>query len=221
MVFLILGSLIQLLGPFFYKIIITIMRKKYSLGHKVFKKITPQRIYDIVSIVGGIICVSAIYEVLISNIILNNNQIVGVFLCGAIGGSLPLVIWKIYNFKIIYKKGKINKDTFLFLPLVAVSEELVWRYSVPFLIMNFYESLTLSIFISSIGFLILHLPLGGMRSIPYMIIFTIGVTISYIIFGILAAIAFHIFHNLIINFFYPKKIQSAHLQKITHSETEW
>src|SRR5699024_5776688 len=129
MVFLILGSLIQLLGPFFYKIIITIMRKKYSLGHKVFKKITPQRIYDI---------------------ILNNNQIVGVFLCGAIGGSLPLVIWKIYNFKIIYKKGKINKDTFLFLPLVAVSEELVWRYSVPFLIMNFYESLTLSIFISSI-----------------------------------------------------------------------
>src|SRR5699024_626615 len=57
--------------------------------------------------------------------------------------------------------GKINKDTFLFLPLVAVSEELVWRYSVPFLIMNFYESLTLSIFISSIGFLILHLPLGG------------------------------------------------------------
>src|SRR5699024_3668225 len=195
MVFLILGSLIQLLGPFFYKIIITIMRKKnslgnkvfkkitpqriydidsivsgiicvsaiyemliiniildnfiykiiitimrkkYSLRHKVFKKITPQRIYDIVSIVGGIICVSAIYEVLISNIILNNNQIVGVFLCGAIGGSLPLVIWKIYNFKIIYKKGKINKDTFLFLPLVAVSEELVWRYSVPFLIMNFY-----------------------------------------------------------------------------------
>lgn len=217
-----LGILVQLLGPFVPKSLMKLMKERPSIGQRIVKYVTPQRSYDIITIIAAIICISAIYQDFPLQTMLNNN-IIGLFICGTIGGLFPLIIWKLQRRKIVFNgKSAINKDSLLFLPLTAVSEELIWRYCVPFLLITlFFDSFLLPILISSIGFIMLHLPLGGLKSILYISIFTTFVMVSFVSFGILASIVFHITHNLTISWFRPVKEKTTNFKNTTLSEVGW
>lgn len=222
--FLLLGILIQLLGPFIPKLLIILIRKRPFIGQKIVKYISPQRSYDIVTIISALICFIPVYPELILHVTLNNNNhVFGIILCGLLGGLFPLSIWKFYKRKIVFNgMSSINKDLLVFLPLTAASEELIWRYCVPFLlIMLFPRAFLVAIIVSSVGFIILHLPLGRLNSISYISLFTIIVVVSFLFFGILASVAFHIAHNLTLSLFRTTKIKTAKFQNPILSETEW
>lgn len=216
-----LGILIHFLGPFNSKMIVKIMNDKPSVHRKFFKYITPQRSYDITTITAALICCSVIFRELFSDIS-NDNNIYGILFFCLLGALFPLVIWKIKKRVVVFNgKHSINIDSLVFLPLAALSEEVIWRFCLPFLLLYLLDSLTLSILISSIGFIILHLPLGGFKSIAYMSLFTILVVLSFLAFGILASIAFHITHNLAIQFFRPVRKKTFKTKNPTLSQTEW
>ncbi|WP_179865881.1 CPBP family intramembrane glutamic endopeptidase [Bacillus wiedmannii] len=197
------------------------MNDKPSVHRKIFKYITPQRSYDITTIIAALICCSVIFRELISNFS-NDNNIYGILFFGLFGALFPLVIWKIKKRVVVFNgKHSINIDSLVFLPLAALSEEVIWRFCLPFLLIDLLDSFTISILISSIGFIILHLPLGGFKSIAYMSLFTILVVLSFLAFGILASIAFHITHNLAIQFFRPVRKKTFKTKTPTLSQTEW
>ncbi|ENQ3077422.1 CPBP family intramembrane glutamic endopeptidase [Bacillus sp. WLY-B-L8] len=197
------------------------MNDKPSVHRKFFKYITPQRSYDITTITAALICCSVIFRELFSDIS-NDNNIYGILFFCLLGALFPLVIWKIKKRVVVFNgKHSINIDSLVFLPLAALSEEVIWRFCLPFLLLYLLDSLTLSILISSIGFIILHLPLGGFKSIAYMSLFTILVVLSFLAFGILASIAFHITHNLAIQFFRPVRKKTFKTKNPTLSQTEW
>lgn len=218
----VLGILIHLLGPFNSKMIVKIMKDKPSVYQRLFRYITPQRSYDISTIIGALICSSVFFQELLSEIS-NDQNIYGILFFCLSGALLPLVIWKIKNRVVVFNgKHSVNIDSMFFLPLTALSEELIWRFFLPsLLLINIGDSITLSILISSIGFIILHIPLGGFKSIVYMSLFTIFAVLSYLTFGIIASVAFHISHNLVIQFFRPLRVKTFNTKAPTLSETEW
>jgi hypothetical protein len=217
-----LGILIHFLGPFHSKMIVKIMHKNPGAYRKLFKYITPQRSYDITTIVAAFICCSVIFQELFLDI-KNGNNVYGILFFGLLGIIFPVAIWKIKKRQVLFNGNEsLNIDSLIFLPLTALSEELIWRFCVPsLLLMYLSDSLTLSILVSSIGFVILHLPLGGFKSIAYISLFTTFAVLSFLNFGILAAIAFHITHNLVIQFFRPVKQKTFTMKNPTVSESEW
>lgn len=182
--------------------VIKIKRDKPISERKLVTYITPQRSYDGFTIIGASICCGAFSHELLAEISHKQN-VYGILFFFLLGILLPSVIWKLKK-KVVAFRGRyvVNVDSIFFLPLTALSEELIWRFFLPLLLLtNFVESAAVSFCISSIGFILLHIPIGGVKSIAYMSLFTLITVISYLTFGILAAIAFHISHNLFIHFF--------------------
>ncbi|WP_258728802.1 CPBP family glutamic-type intramembrane protease [Bacillus atrophaeus] len=195
--------------------------KHRTQEYKLTRHLTPQRSYDIFTIVGGIMCCS-IFLLGDNFFLIHSNNAYGVLFFSAIGFFFPYVIWKGKNKSVVFNKRKVNKlDTLLFLPLCAVSEESIWRICIPFLFkLYFFESILLCTFISSIGFLLLHIPLGGVKSIPYMTVFTVIAVIA-VQFDFLSAAAFHIVHNLTIQYFRPVSKKKINTSPPTMSQAEW
>ncbi|WP_186319781.1 CPBP family intramembrane glutamic endopeptidase [Bacillus sp. WP8] len=217
-----LGILIHFLGPLSSKMVIKIKRDKPISVRKFITYITPQRSYDGFTIIGASICCGAFSQELLAEISHKQN-VYGILFFFLLGILLPSVIWKLKN-KVVAFRGRyvVNVDSIFFLPLTALSEELIWRFFLPLLLLtNFVESAAVSFCISSIGFILLHIPIGGVKSIAYMSLFTLITVISYLTFGILAAIAFHISHNLFIHFFQPRKIKNFKTKPPVLSETDW
>ncbi|MFF2414668.1 MULTISPECIES: CPBP family intramembrane glutamic endopeptidase [Bacillus] len=217
-----LGILIHFLGPLSSKMVIKIKRDKPISDRKLITYITPQRSYDGFTIIGASICCGAFSQELLAEISHKQN-VYGILFFFLLGILLPSVIWKLKN-KVVAFRGRyvVNVDSIFFLPLTALSEELIWRFFLPLLLItNFVESAAVSFCISSIGFILLHIPIGGVKSIAYMSLFTLITVISYLTFGILAAIAFHISHNLFIHFFQPLKIKNFKTKPPVLSETDW
>lgn len=217
-----LGILIHFLGPLSSKMVIKIKRDKPISDRKLITYITPQRSYDGFTIIGASICCGAFSQELLVEIS-NNKNVYGVLFFFLLGVLLPSFLWKLKN-KVVAFRGRyvVNVDSIIFLPLTALSEELIWRFFLPLLLLtNSVESVAVSICISSIGFILLHIPIGGVKSIAYMSLFTLITVISYLTFGILAAIAFHISHNLFIHFFQPLKIKNFKTKPPVLSETDW
>ncbi|MBR0638653.1 CPBP family intramembrane metalloprotease [Bacillus safensis] len=202
--------------------VIKIKRDKPISDRKLITYITPQRSYDGFTIIGASICCGAFSQELLAEISHKQN-VYGILFFFLLGILLPSVIWKLKN-KVVAFRGRyvVNVDSIFFLPLTALSEELIWRFFLPLLLItNFVESAAVSFCISSIGFILLHIPIGGVKSIAYMSLFTLITVISYLTFGILAAIAFHISHNLFIHFFQPLKIKNFKTKPPVLSETDW
>ncbi|WP_052196521.1 MULTISPECIES: CPBP family intramembrane glutamic endopeptidase [Bacillus] len=217
-----LGILIHFLGPLSSKMVIKIKRDKPISVRKFITYITPQRSYDGFTIIGASICCGAFSQELLAEISHKQN-VYGILFFFLLGILLPSVIWKLKK-KVVAFRGRyvVNVDSIFFLPLTALSEELIWRFFLPLLLLtNFVESAAVSFCISSIGFILLHIPIGGVKSIAYMSLFTLITVISYLTFGILAAIAFHISHNLFIHFFQPRKIKNFKTKPPVLSETDW
>ncbi|KAF6601119.1 CPBP family intramembrane metalloprotease [Bacillus velezensis] len=216
-----IGILIHLMGPYVSKLTVMYQIKHRTREYKLTRHITPQRSYDIVTIVGGIICFSIFF--LDGNyFLIHSNNPYGVLLFSALGFFFPYVIWKRKNKSVVFVKRKVNKlDTLMFLPLCAVSEELIWRIYIPFLFeLHFFDSVLLCTFISSIGFLLLHIPLGGVKSAPYMTVFTVIAVIAAH-FDFLSAAVFHIVHNLTIQYFRPVSKKKINTSSPTMSQAEW
>ncbi|MGE6525822.1 CPBP family intramembrane glutamic endopeptidase [Bacillus safensis] len=217
-----LGILIHFLGPLSSKMVIKIKRDKPISERKLVTYITPQRSYDGFTIIGASICCGAFSHELLAEISHKQN-VYGILFFFLLGILLPSVIWKLKK-KVVAFRGRyvVNVDSIFFLPLTALSEELIWRFFLPLLLItNLVESAAVSFCISSIGFILLHIPIGGVKSIAYMSLFTLITVISYLTFGILAAIAFHISHNLFIHFFQPRKIKNFKTKPPVLSETDW
>ncbi len=216
-----LGILIHFLGPLSSKMVVKIMRDKSTANRRLTTYITPQRSYDGLTIIGASICCGALSQELFVEVS-NSKNVFGILFFFLLGVLLPSVLWKIKN-KVIVFKGRyaVNVDSIVFLPLTALSEEVIWRFILPALLMNLWESIAISICVSSIGFILLHIPLGGAKSTAYMSLFTLITVISYFAFGILAAIAFHISHNLFIHFFHPLKVKEFKTKPPVLSETDW
>ncbi|KIL20974.1 hypothetical protein B4134_1735 [Bacillus safensis] len=217
-----LGILLHFLGPLSSKMVIKIKRDKPISDRKLITYITPQRSYDGFTIIGASICCGAFSQELLVEMS-NNKNVYGILSFFLLGVLLPSVLWKLKN-KVVAFRGRyaVNVDSIFFLPLTALSEELIWRFFLPLLLLtNSVESVAVSICISSIGFILLHIPIGGVKSIAYMSLFTFITVISYLTFGILAAIAFHISHNLFIHFFQPFKIKNFKTKPPVLSETDW
>lgn len=217
-----LGILIHFLGPLSSKMVVKIMRAKSTPDRRLTTYITPQRSYDGLTIVGASICCGAFSQELFVEFS-NSKNVFGILFFFLLGVLLPSVLWKVKN-KVIVFKGRyvVNVDSIVFLPLTALSEELIWRFVLPVLLLtNFWESVAVSICISSIGFVLLHIPLGSAKSTAYMSLFTLITVISYFAFGILAAIAFHVSHNLFIHFFHPLKVKEFKTKPPVLSETDW
>lgn len=216
----ILGLIIHLLGLINSKMLVKIMMNKPSGYLRLFRYITPQRSYDISTIIGALICCSINFQELLSEI-LKYKSIFSFLFSGLLGTLLPLVIWKIKNRRVIYNgKQSINIDAMFFLPFTAVAEEVIWRFFLPSLLLSFWDSI-FAIFLSSIGFVLFHIPFGGMKSIFYMSLFTILAASLYLFFGILSSIIFHIFHNLTIQFFSPLRKNKFNKKTPTLSQTDW
>ncbi|MBJ7897814.1 CPBP family intramembrane metalloprotease [Bacillus atrophaeus] len=216
-----IGILIHLMGPYVSKLTVMFQIKHRTQEYKLTRHLTPQRSYDIFTIVGGIMCCS-IFLLGDNFFLIHSNNAYGVLFFSAIGFFFPYVIWKGKNKSVVFNKRKVNKlDTLLFLPLCAVSEESIWRICIPFLFkLYFFESILLCTFISSIGFLLLHIPLGGVKSIPYMTVFTVIAVIA-VQFDFLSAAAFHIVHNLTIQYFRPVSKKKINTSPPTMSQAEW
>ncbi|MCY9112230.1 CPBP family glutamic-type intramembrane protease [Bacillus atrophaeus] len=216
-----IGILIHLMGPYVSKLTVMFQIKHRTQEYKLIRHLTPQRSYDIFTIVGGIMCCS--FFLLGDNFFLiHSNNAYGVLFFSVIGFFFPYVIWKGKNKSVVFSKRKVNKlDALIFLPLCAVSEESIWRICIPFLFkLYFFESILLCTFISSIGFLLLHIPLGGVKSIPYMTVFTVIAVIA-VQFDFLSAAAFHIVHNLTIQYFRPVSKKKINTSPPTMSQAEW
>lgn len=216
-----IGILIHLMGPYVSKLTVMYQIKHRTKEYKLTRHITPQRSYDIITVFGGIMCCS-IFLIDDNFFLIHSDNAYGVLLFSALGFFFPYVIWKGKNKSVVFVKRKVNKlDTLIFLPLCAVSEELIWRICIPFLFkLYFFDSVLLCTCISSIGFLLLHIPLGGVKSAPYMTVFTVIAVIAAQ-FDFLSAAAFHIVHNLTIQYFRPVSKKKINPSSPTMSQAEW
>lgn len=218
-----LGILLHILGPFISIKGFKVNNQQQVLGVKKFFRFwSPQRCYDIATIVTALICYITFYQEFNQHLLDVSNPFI-ISLLGLSGILLPIIIWKVQKREIIFKgKHTINIDILLFLPFSAFSEELIWRFIAP-LLLNIYifESTVLSIFISSIGFILLHIPLGGVKVIPYFFLFTLIAVILFLSFGILTSIVFHISHNIFIQLFYSRRKKIVNNKIPVVSETDW
>ncbi|CAM5407299.1 hypothetical protein BSAF29S_03808 [Bacillus safensis subsp. safensis] len=144
-----LGILLHFLGPLSSKMVIKIKRDKPISDRKLITYITPQRSYDGFTIIGASICCGAFSQELLVEIS-NNKNVYGILFFFLLGVLLPSVLWKLKN-KVVAFRGRyaVNVDSIFFLPLTALSEELIWRFFLPLLLLtNSVESVAVSICIS-------------------------------------------------------------------------
>lgn len=217
-----IGILVHFLGPLNSKLIVKIISENPSKHRKLLTYINPQRGYDITTITAAIICTMVTVKELTYHINSNSN-LYGLIFSLFLGVFLPMGIWKMKKKTIIFNgRNSINIDSLVFLPLTAMSEELIWRFCVPLLFLSHvFHTPTGPIIISSIGFIMLHLPLGGIKTIAYMSLFTFTTVIMFLNFGIISSIIFHIAHNLIIQLFHSSSNKTTDLQSPPTSQSEW
>ncbi|KIL75816.1 hypothetical protein SD77_2765 [Bacillus badius] len=219
---LILGTLIHLLGLFISKCFFYLRIKGIVTNKRLFFLINPQLGYDIPTIIGTIVCLSAIgFEYL--DYLPTSLSLPIIVLFGLLGFLLPIIVWK-FNGKTIKFRGALLKsiDSLVFLPMVALCEEILWRLIFPFFILNqIFDSMAIVILFSSVGFILLHWSIRGVNVLAYMTLFTFFAWLSFLYAGIVGAAVFHIVHNLVIKAFRPVT-RKTHLSSLPPaSQTEW
>lgn len=117
-----------------------------------------------------------------------------------IGGLLPFLIAALRGRRLMFSSGlHETKLSLQWLIMSATGEEIIWRWvAVQACISLGFSNIT-SYFIASVGFIVVHIVSFGMRSVPYISIFTICVALVAMDGGLPAAIIMHVMHNLVIS----------------------
>jgi|SRR5699024_2596907 len=215
----VLGLSIHLLSPLlilkfksgYYKLYI---RNQIIVPH-------PNYFYDCVTIIIALIMTFILKDVIQTVNWLTN--IYGFLVAISIGAIFPLFFWKLKNRKVVFSfKNNFSIATSIFLPLSALSEEIIWRSIVPSFIIYMYNSnILLASFLGTFGFIILHWGYKGMKSTPYILIFTLVLLMIFFNFGFLASTMFHVVHNLMLETVQPIiKKNTNYKHRVTYSE-EW
>lgn len=176
----------------------------------------PQRIYDIVTII-----IAFSHIILYPPVYFHTLNLYSILVSSIIGFSLPVAIWLMQRKRLILNI-KLNFDVMVLLPLCAIAEELIWRVLIPYFLVDYLTVSNLgSIFISMIGFVTLHIPLNGIKVVPYITLFTIGTWIIYANYGIVEASIYHIIHNFTMEFVKPINRRPKVTVVLNKSQSSW
>lgn len=117
-----------------------------------------------------------------------------------IGGLLPFLMAALRGRRLMLSSGlHKSKLNLQWLIMSATGEEIIWRWAAVQACISLGFSNITSHFIASVGFIVVHIVSFGMRSVPYISIFTIFAAIVATAGGLPAAIVMHVVHNLVIS----------------------
>lgn len=140
---------------------------------------------------------------------------------GLLGATLPLTCWYIAGRRPVRRPAR--PDCWL-LPWAAASEELVWRWAWPALLIGWGVPGGLAVLCVSLGFLSLHLyRTTRMRGLFYLGLVTALLWVVMLTAGLAPAILTHVAHNLVLARWRPTSalLRRQHSPVTVPSTKEW
>lgn len=109
--------------------------------------------------------------------------------------------------------------------LTGAAEEVIWRLAAISGLFALGATSEMAVVLTvSVGFLILHIPLYGVRRLPYLATFTVLLALLFIFLGPLACIAAHLVHNVYLALTGKMGLRQLHRRKDpprTISSAQW
>ncbi|MFB3188416.1 CPBP family glutamic-type intramembrane protease, partial [Staphylococcus pseudintermedius] len=153
--------------------------------------------YDVFLLVASIPCIIYLLSYPLTYVSDNIHILLLIFS----GFTFPILLWTLQKKYIeMYRAGFFNV---FFTITSAISEEIIWRGALIAFLQHTGLTLYYSLLFSSIGFLMLHIPIMKIKKSLYLLLFTLILVIIFWFLDIIAAIVFHVFHNLALQIFKP------------------
>lgn len=129
---------------------------------------------------------------------LGGRPVIGLCVALAIGAGFPLLMaWLAGRPRQPFAQ-RLPAADFTTIVLCACAEELLWRAVAFGLLIQAGLPLLVAAAVAVFGFALLHLPRGGWRQLPYQAVVGTLLTGLAVTAGLVAAIACHVVHNLIL-----------------------
>ncbi|WP_349866322.1 type II CAAX prenyl endopeptidase Rce1 family protein [Leifsonia sp. WHRI 6310E] len=115
-----------------------------------------------------------------------------------LGAAFPVIVAFCSGKRTRLTRADIRPGRLVLLAASAAGEETIWRLGILTAFAATNTGLAIAIFLSVLGFIVLHALAFGWNVLPYIAVFTVVITPVFFALSWLGAIAFHIAHNVVV-----------------------